>query len=79
MDDGQKVFGNLRIAALGDGVMVIAALPQAGVATPIVRNRQRSRRDGALDKSAKRLGATVGRDSEPDTPGIASVLSRVLR
>ena len=32
----------------------------------------------SLDKSAKRLGAPVGRDSEPDTPGIASILSRIL-
>ncbi len=26
MDDGQKVFGNLRIAECGDGVMAVAAL-----------------------------------------------------
>jgi len=79
MDDGQKFFGNLWIAAFGDGVMVVAALPQARVAAPIVRNRERSRLNGALDKSAKLLGAPVGRDSEPNPPGVASVLSRVLR
>lgn len=79
MDDGQKIFDDLGIAAFGDGVMVVAALPQARVAAPIVRNRERSRLNGALDKSAKLLGAPVGRDSEPDTPGVAPVLSRVLR
>jgi hypothetical protein len=79
MDDGQKIFDDLWIAAFGDGVMVVAALPQARVAAPIVRNRERSRLNGALDKSAKLLGAPVGRDSEPDTAGVAPLLSRVLR
>ena len=79
MDDGQKLFGDFRIATLGDGMVVIAAPAQAGVAAPIVRHGERPLCDDALDKSAKRLGAPVGRDSEPDTPGIASILSRILR
>jgi hypothetical protein len=79
MNDGQKVCGNFWIAALGDGVVIVAALPQAGVAAPIIRNREHSLCYGVLDKPAKRLGAPVGRDSEPNTPSIAPVLSRVLR
>ncbi len=75
MDNGQKLFGDFRIIAFGDGVMVVAALPHARIAAPIVRNRECSRLNSALDKSAKLLGATVGGDSEPDTP----VLSPAMR
>src|SRR5208283_6097855 len=60
MDDGQKIFDDLWIAAFGDGVMVVAALPQARVAAPIVRNRERSRLNGArqIRKAARRSGRT---------------------
>lgn len=60
-------------------MMIVAPLPQAGVGGPIVRHRERSRLDGAFDEIAKLFGAPVGHDSEPDTPGVASILSRVLR
>lgn len=59
MDDGQKFFGNLRIAALGDGMMIVTALPQAGVGAPIVRHRERPRLDGAFDEAAELFGAPV--------------------
>lgn len=78
MDDRQKLFGDVRVAAFGDGVMVVAALPQAGVGAPIVCHRERSRRDGAFDEAAELFGAPVGHDSKPDTPGVASILPRVL-
>lgn len=42
-------------------------------------HRERPRLDGAFDEAAELFGAPVGHDSEPDTPGVASILSRVLR
>ena len=66
-------------AAFGDGVMIVAAFAQAGVAAPIVRDDQLPLLDGAPYKATKGFFATVGGDGEPDAPGIATVLARVLR
>ena len=52
--------------------MPVATLLQTGVAFPIVSDNQRSRLNGALHKSAQRLGATVWHDGKPDAPCIAS-------
>src|SRR5208337_3113867 len=71
VDDGQKVVGNLGIATLGDGMVVVPPLPQACISAPIVR--------GVLDKPTKRRGASVRHDGEPDATGIASVPSLLLR
>src|SRR5208337_2153714 len=79
VDDGQKVVGNLGIATLGDGMVVVPPLPQACISAPIVRNRECSRSDGVLDKPTKRRGASVRHDGEPDATGIASVPSLLLR
>ena len=78
MDDRQIVLGNLWVAALGNGKVFIPALAEAGISTPIV-DGQRPRSNGALHEPTKRVGAPIGYYGEPDTPGIASVLSLVLR
>src|SRR5208283_4996665 len=63
----------------GNSVVIVAASPQVGVTTPIVRNDQRPRSDGATDKSTKRFGASICGDRQPDAPRIAPILSLVLR
>ena len=79
MNDRQIVLGNLWVAALGNGKVLIPALAEAGISTPIVSDGQRPRSNGALHEPTKRVGAPVGYYGEPDTPGIASVLSLILR
>src|SRR5271156_4550694 len=59
MDDGQELLGYFGIATFGNGVVIVAAFPQAGVTAPIVRDHQRPRSDGAIDKPTKRFGAAV--------------------
>lgn len=54
-------------------------LAQARVAAPIVRDDQRPRSDGATHKSAKRFGASVSGDCQPNAPRIAPIPSLVLR
>ena len=79
MDDGQELLGYFGIAAFGNGVVIVAAFPQAGVTAPIVRDDQRPRSDGAIDKPTKRFGATVSGNCQPNAPRIAPILSLVLR
>jgi hypothetical protein len=79
MDDGQELFGHFGIATFGNGVVIVAAFSQAGVTAPIVRDDQRPRSDGAIDKSTKRFGATVSGNCQPNAPRIAPILSLVLR
>src|SRR5208282_4559316 len=79
MDDGQELLGHFGIPAFRNGVVIVAELPQAGVTTPIVRDDQRPRSDGAIDKSTKRFGAAVSGDCQPNAPRIAPILSLVLR
>jgi len=79
MDDRHELLGHLGIAAFGNGVMVIAARPQATIATPIVGDDQRARHDGALDEPAQGIGAAVGGDGKANATGIATVLALVLR
>jgi hypothetical protein len=38
MDDRQEIVGHFRIATFGNGLVVVAALAQSGVAGPIVRD-----------------------------------------
>src|SRR5271169_4231537 len=65
MDDGQELLGHFGIPAFGNGVVIVAELPQAGVTAPIVCDDQRPRSDGAIDKSTKRFGASVRLPSAP--------------
>src|SRR3984893_10847349 len=79
MDDGQELLGYFGIATFGNGVVIVAAFPQAGVTAPIVRDDQRPGSDGAIDKPTKRFGATVSGNCQPNAPRIAPILSHVLR
>ena len=79
MDDGQKLLGHFGITAFGNGVVIVTALAQAGVTAPIVRDDQRPRNDGAIDKSAKRFGSSVSGDRQPHAPRIAPIVSLVPR
>src|ERR1700684_1827770 len=79
MDDGQELLGHSGIATFGNGVVIVAAFPQAGVTAPIVRDDQRPRSDGTIDKSTKRFGATVGGNCQSNAPRIAPIFSLVLR
>lgn len=38
MDDGQKVFRDVHVAALRDGGMKVSAFPERCIATPVVGN-----------------------------------------
>jgi len=77
MDDWQILLGDLRIAALGDGEVFVAALGEPGVAAPVVGDERRARHNGTLDEAAERLRASVRHDGEPNTPGIATTLPLV--
>ena len=79
MDDGQELLGHFGISTFGDSVVIVAVFPQAGVTAPIVCDDQRPRSDGAIDKSTKRIGASVSGDCQPNAPRIAPILSLVLR
>ena len=70
MDDGQELLCHFGIPTFGDGVVIVAALSQARVAAPIVRDDQRPRSDGASHKSAQRFGASVSGDCQPNAPRI---------
>src|SRR5665213_3625203 len=78
MDDRQEVLGHVRIATFGNGLVVVAALAQPGVAAPIVRDDQRSRSNGALDKSTERLGTAIWGDRQPDSSGVSAILPLIL-
>src|SRR5665213_52553 len=79
MDDGQELLCHFGIPTFGNGVVVVAALSQTRVAAPIVGNDQCPRSDGATHKSAKRFGASVSGDCQPNAPRIAPIPSLVLR
>lgn len=78
MDDGQELFGHLRVATLGDGVMVVTAALQPVIAAPIIGDDQRSRLDRALYKATKGTGTAVCTDGQSNPSGIASVPAAVL-
>src|SRR5271165_7087020 len=79
MDDGQKLVGHFGITTFGNGVVIVTALAQVGVTAPVVRDDQRPRSDRAIDKSAKRFGASVSGDRQPHAPRIAPIVSLVPR
>jgi len=79
VDHGHELFGDLGLSAFGNCVMVVAELSEAAIAAPVVADDQRPRHDGALNKSAQRIGTAVSRDGQPHSPGIPTILALVLR
>lgn len=79
VDDRQKLFGHLGLAAFGNGVVIEAARPQAAIGAPIVGDDPRPRHDGAFDEATQRIGAAIVGDGQPHAPGVAAILPLVLR
>ena len=79
MDDWQELFGQFGVPALGNGVVIVTALAQAGVTAPIVRDDHCPRSDSSFNKSVKRFGASVRGDRQSNAPRISPILSLVLR
>ena len=73
VDDRQEFLRDLRVSAFGDCVVVRSALSEASIAAPVVGDDQRSGSGGVFDESAERMSATVGDDSETNTPRGATV------
>ena len=78
MDHGQEIVGHFRIAAFGNGLMVVAPLAQSNVAAPIIRNDKRARSNSLLDKPTERIAASIWGDRKPDAPGVSAILPLVL-
>src|ERR1700733_1815464 len=78
MDHGQEIVGYFRIAAFGNGLVVVAPLAQSNVAAPIIRNDERARSNSLLDKPTERMAASIWGDRKPDAPGVSAILPRVL-
>lgn len=78
MDHGHEIVGHLRIAAFGNGLVVVAALAQSGVAAPIVRDDERAWSNSVLDESTERTGTSIWGDRKPDSPGVSAILPLVL-
>src|SRR4249919_2728345 len=77
MNDRHELFGNLRIAALGDGHMVKAVLGETSVAAPIVSDDSGARDHDGLHEAAQRAGAAVRNHGQPDAARIAATPSRI--
>ena len=73
VDDRQEFLCDLWVSAFGNRVVVESALAKAGIAAPVVGDDQRSGSDGVFDKSAERIGATVGDDGETNASRVATV------
>lgn len=78
MDDGQELFGHLRVATLGDGVMVVTAACQPAIACPIIGDDQRSWLDRTLYEATKSTSTSVNTDGQSNSSGIAPVPAVVL-
>ena len=77
VDDRQILFGNLGIAAFGDGEVIVATLGEAGIPTPVISDDLCAGRNRSLNEAAKRLRATVRDNGESDTTGISPALALV--
>lgn len=78
MDHGQEIVGHFRIAAFGNGLVVVAALAQTNVAAPIVGDDERARCNSVPDKPTERIAASIRGDCKPDSPGVSAILPFVL-
>jgi len=72
MDNRQILFGNLRIAALGDGKVLVSTVFEVVITTPVIGNNQCAWLNRLRNEAAKRVRAPVRRNGEPDTSGVTS-------
>ena len=79
MDHRQKIVCHFRIAAFGNGLMIVTTLAQSNVASPIVRDDERARSNSLLDKPTQRLTTSILGDRKPDSPGVSAILPLILR
>lgn len=79
MDNRQVFFGNLWVAALGDGQMLESALFEFAVAAPIIRNNRHPLIYRVFHEAAQRFCATIRHHGKPDATGVASVPALVQR
>jgi hypothetical protein len=77
VDDRQILFGNLGIAAFGDGKVSVATLGEVGIPTPVISDDCCAGCNRSLNEAAKRLRATVRDNREPDTTGVPPALALV--
>ena len=77
VNDRQILFGNLGIAAFGDGEVSVATLGEAGITTPVISDDFCAGRNRSLNEAAKRLRATVRDHGKPDTTGVSPALALV--
>ena len=77
VDDRQILFGNLGIAAFGDGEVIVATRGEAGITTPVISDDLCAGRNRSLNEAAKRLRATVRDNGEPDTTGLPPAFALV--
>ena len=73
MNDRHELFGNLRIAALGDGKVLVPTVFEVVITTPVIGNNQCAWLNRFLNETAKRLRASVRRNGEPDPSGVPTV------
>jgi len=78
MDHRQEILRHFGVAALGDGVMIVSAPTQAAIGAPIVGNDQRPRHHSDFHEAAKRVGAAIGGNRQPDATGVTAILPLVL-
>jgi hypothetical protein len=75
VNDGQKGFRDVHVAALRDGGMKVSTFPERCIAAPVVSNNGSARCHGAFYEAGQRLGAPVKRYGEAGTQGIPAGLS----
>ena len=77
VDNRQKLFGNLRVAALGDGCVPIPSVGEVVVTFPVISNNKCVWHNRLLNEAAKRFRAPVGHNGEPYAPGVTPALPLV--
>ena len=77
VNDGQKGFRDLHVASLGDGGMKKSSFSERRIAAPVIGDNGGTWRNGMLDETDQRLGASVRHHREPNAPGVTSGLSLV--
>lgn len=77
MDDGQKCFLDLHVAAPPDGNMKLYAFPESRVATPIIGNNVHIRCQGVLNEADQLHCALIRNHGEADAPGVTPGLTLI--